>query len=101
MSAIGRCAWSRPRSNPPSSAAPLLLSRESHPMKNIPLSQVSITDELKQAVLRAVESGKYILSDESKAFEKELAAFVGMKHCILSTSWTTATYLLHGAMGMK
>lgn len=70
-------------------------------MKNVPLSQVSITDELKQAVLRAVESGRYILADECKAFEAELAKFVGMKHCILSTSWTTATYLLHGAMGLK
>ncbi len=70
-------------------------------MRKIPLSQVTITDEVKQAVLKAIDSGRYILADECAAFEKELAAFVGMKHCILSTSWTTATYLLHGAMGVK
>jgi dTDP-4-amino-4,6-dideoxygalactose transaminase len=70
-------------------------------MKKIPLSQVTITDELKTAVLKAVESGRYILADECKAFEEGLAKYVGMKHCILSTSWTTAVYLLHGAMGLK
>ena len=70
-------------------------------MKKIPLSQVTITDEVRQAVLKAVDSGRYILADQCQAFEKELAAYVGMKHCILSTSWTTAVYLLHGAMGLK
>ncbi len=70
-------------------------------MKKIPLSHVSVTDELRQAVLKAVDSGRYILADQCQAFEKELAAYVGMKHCILSTSWTTAVYLLHEAMGLK
>ena len=70
-------------------------------MKKIPLSHVTITDELRQAVLKAVDSGRYILADQCAAFEKELAAYVGMKHCILSTSWTTAVYLLHEAMGLK
>jgi dTDP-4-amino-4,6-dideoxygalactose transaminase len=70
-------------------------------MKKIPLSHVTITDELRQAVLKAVDSGRYILADQCKAFESELAAYIGMKHCILSTSWTTATYLLHEAMGLK
>jgi len=70
-------------------------------MKKIPLSHVPITDELRQAVLKAVDSGRYILADQCKAFESELAAYIGMKHCILSTSWTTATYLLHEAMGLK
>jgi dTDP-4-amino-4,6-dideoxygalactose transaminase len=70
-------------------------------MKKIPLSHVSVTDELRQAVLKAVDSGRYILADQCKAFEAELAAYVGMKHCILSTSWTTAVYLLHEAMGLK
>ena len=70
-------------------------------MKKIPLSHVTITDELRQAVLKAVDSGRYILADQCKAFESELAAYIGMKHCVLSTSWTTATYLLHEAMGLK
>lgn len=70
-------------------------------MKKIPLSHVSITDELRQAVLKAVDSGRYILADQCAAFEKELAAYIGMKHCVLSTSWTTAVFLLHEAMGLK
>ena len=70
-------------------------------MKKIPLSHVTITDELRQAVLKAVDSGRYILADQCKAFESELAAYIGMKHCVLSTSWTTAVFLLHEAMGLK
>jgi len=69
-------------------------------MKKIPLSHVTITDELRQAVLKAVDSGRYILADQCKAFESELAAYIGMKHCVLSTSWTTAVFLLHEAMGL-
>src|SRR5206468_11326274 len=98
---IGRCASSKPPLNPPVRAVPSHSTPESIPMKKIPLSHVNVTDELRQAVLKAVDSGRYILADQCQAFEKELAAYVGMKHCVLSTSWTTAVYLLHGAMGLK
>lgn len=70
-------------------------------MTSIPLSKITITDEVRQAVLTAVDSGKYILGEQCAAFEEELAAYVGMKHCVLSSSWTAAVFLLHRAMGLE
>ncbi len=69
-------------------------------MKQIPLSSVQITDEVREAVLQALESGRYILGEQCRAFEAELAAYVGMRHCVLSSSWTAAVFLLHQAMDL-
>ncbi len=38
---------------------------------------------------------------ECKAFEKELAEYFGVKHVVLSSSWTAAVHLLHLAQGLK
>jgi dTDP-4-amino-4,6-dideoxygalactose transaminase len=38
--------------------------------------------ELRQAVLKVIESGWYLLGEEVKAFENEYAEFIGVKHCI-------------------
>src|SRR6185436_1328865 len=46
----------------------------------------------------ALESGRYILSSQCEAFERELADYIGMRHCVLSSSWTAAVMLLHEAM---
>lgn len=70
-------------------------------MKQIPLSTVTITDEIRDAVVGALESGRYILADQCKAFEEELADYIGMKHCVLSTNWTAAVFLLNYAFGLK
>lgn len=67
----------------------------------IPLSRVYIDDQIKQHLLAAVDSGMYILGKECDAFEKELAAHTGTQHCVLSSSWTAATYLLLLAIGVK
>lgn len=69
-------------------------------MKNIPLSKVFLNDEIRDAAMTALNSGRYILADECRAFEAELADFVGMKHCVLSSSWTAAVFLLHKAQGV-
>lgn len=42
----------------------------------------SFEPALSQAVLRAVQSGWYLLGEETKQFEKEYAAYCGSKHCI-------------------
>lgn len=39
-------------------------------------------DELKTAAARVIDSGWYILGEEVAAFEKEFAAYCGVKHCI-------------------
>jgi dTDP-4-amino-4,6-dideoxygalactose transaminase len=70
-------------------------------MKNIPLARIYLDDEMRAAAHAAIESGRYILADECAAFEEELARYIGMKHCVLSSSWTAAVYLLHMAMDVK
>lgn len=70
-------------------------------MQKIPLSKCYVTEEVKAAALRAIESGQYILSKECKAFAEELAKHTGVKHCVLGTSWTMSVYLLHLTQGLK
>jgi dTDP-4-amino-4,6-dideoxygalactose transaminase len=52
-------------------------------------------------VLAALESGRYILADQCAAFERELADYIGMRYCVLSSSWTAAVMLLHEAMTLR
>ena len=70
-------------------------------MRKIPLSKVYLTDEVRQAVMRALESGWYILAKECEAFETELARHTGTKHAVLSANWTAAMLMVHQAMGLK
>lgn len=39
-------------------------------------------NEITEAVTRVVDSGRYLLGEEAKAFEREYAAYIGTKHCI-------------------
>src|SRR5258706_7796493 len=66
----------------------------------IPLSRVYQSELIDRRILEVVKSGNYILGPESKAFEKELAAYFGVKHVVLSSSWTAAVQLLHLAQVM-
>lgn len=70
-------------------------------MQKIPLSKSLVNNEIKQAALRALESGWYILAKECEAFEAELANYIGTKHAILSSSLTAGMFLLHLAMGLR
>jgi aminotransferase EvaB len=67
----------------------------------IPLSRPHVDDEVKQAVLAAIDSRQYILGPECKAFEAELARYVGVRHCVLSASATAALWLSLRAFGVK
>lgn len=70
-------------------------------MKKIPLSRVFVNDEVREAALRALNSGSYILGKECEAFEAELANYFGTEHAVLCSSWTAGGFLLHRAMGLK
>lgn len=70
-------------------------------MSPIPLSRPPVDDELKQAVLAAIDSRQYILGPECNAFEAELARYVGVRHCVLSNSATAALWLSLRAFGVK
>src|SRR5260221_2333654 len=66
----------------------------------IPLSRVHQSETIDRRILEVVKGGNYILGPECKAFEKELAAYFGVKHLVLSSSWTAAVHLLHIAQNM-
>jgi len=70
-------------------------------MKKIALSRVFLNDEVREAALRALNSGSYILAKECEVFEAELADYIGTKHVVLCSSWTAGAFLLHRAMGLK
>ena len=67
----------------------------------IPLSRVYQSELIDRRIIDVVHAGNYILGPECKAFEKELAAYFGVKHVVLSSSWTAAVHLLHIAQGLK
>src|SRR3954452_16857037 len=74
------------------------LSREGTPTAmaaKIPLSRVYQSETIDRRILDVVKGGNYILGPECKAFEAELAAWFGVPHCVLSSSWTAAVQLLH------
>src|SRR6058998_2144860 len=67
----------------------------------IPLSRVYQSEAIDRRILEVVKGGNYILGPECKAFEHELAAYFGVRHVVLASSWTAAVHLLHIAQGLK
>jgi len=67
----------------------------------IPLSRPPVDDEIKQAVLAAIDSRQYILGPQCREFEAELARYVGARHCILSNSATAGLWLTLRGLGVK
>ncbi len=70
-------------------------------VRRIPLSRPFISDEIRQAVLGVLDSGRFILGPQCQQFERELAQFAGRTHAVLSSSWTAGVYLLHLAMDLR
>jgi perosamine synthetase len=67
----------------------------------IPLSRVHQSETIDRRILEVVKGGNYILGPECRAFEAELAAYFGVRHVVLSSSWTAAVHLLHLAQDLK
>lgn len=59
----------------------------------IPLSRPRADEEVKAAALRVLDSGRYILGEECRAFEAEFAAYIGTQHAVLTASGTAAITL--------
>src|SRR5213076_393315 len=70
-------------------------------MSAIPLSRVHQSETIDRRIVEVVRGGNYILGSECKAFEQELASYFGVRHVVLSSSWTAAVHLLHIAQGLK
>jgi dTDP-4-amino-4,6-dideoxygalactose transaminase len=67
----------------------------------VPLSRPPVDDEIKAAVLAAIDSRQYILGPESRAFEQEFARYNGSKHAVLTSSATAALWMTLKAFGVK
>jgi len=60
----------------------------------------SIKPEIDAAVLRVLESAQYILGDEVAAFEREFAAYCGVREAVAVNSGTSALHLALLAAGV-
>jgi dTDP-4-amino-4,6-dideoxygalactose transaminase len=67
----------------------------------VPLSRPPVDDELKAAVLAAMDSRQWILGPECRAFEREFADYVGVKHGVLTSNATAALWLAMKALDVK
>lgn len=70
-------------------------------MTLVPLSRPPVDDEIKRAVLAAIDSRQYILGPQCRQLEAELAATTGVKHAVLTSSATAALWLTLRALGVK
>lgn len=69
-------------------------------MTNIPFSRASITLQEKKAVDRILKGGWLTMGEETRAFEKEFAKYVGAKYAIAVNSCTSALFLSLKALGV-
>jgi len=67
----------------------------------IPLSKIDIDDEMKNAVIRVLDSGKFILGDETEDFEEKFAKFCKVKYAAAVSSGTAALFLTLKSLGLK
>lgn len=57
-------------------------------------------EEIEEAVLRVLRSGRYLLGPETLGFEKEFADWVGTTHCVATASGTGALELILRGLGV-
>jgi dTDP-4-amino-4,6-dideoxygalactose transaminase len=70
------------------------------PMVDLKAQYLSIEGEICDAIGRVLNKGCFILGSEVEAFEKEIAAFMGVKYAIGVASGTDALYLALKASGI-
>jgi dTDP-3-amino-3,4,6-trideoxy-alpha-D-glucose transaminase len=72
-------------------------------MADVPLFATSLApyhDRLAGAIERVARSGRYILGPEVEAFERELASYLGVRHCIGVANGTDALTIALRALGI-
>lgn len=70
------------------------------PILDLAAQYRSLKEEIDAAVLSTLASAKYILGPEVEAFEREFAAYCGVRHCIAVNSGTSALHLALVALGV-
>ena len=59
-----------------------------------------VDDDMREAVLRALESRDYYLGPENDAFEREVSEYLGISHAATVNSGTSGMYLILRAYGL-
>ncbi len=67
----------------------------------VPLSRPPVDDEIKAAVLAALDSRQWILGPECRAFEQEFARYIGARRAVLTSSGTAALWMALKAFDVK
>lgn len=70
------------------------------PLLDLKAQYLTIKEEIDTAILNVLDSGKFILGPEMKAFEAEMAAFCGTKHAVAVGNGTDALMLTLKAYGI-
>ena len=68
---------------------------------NVPLSQIYVGDDTRQAIERVLRSGWFVKGRENAAFEREFASYVGTRHAVAVSSGTAALRLGLQALGLR
>lgn len=76
------------------------MKRDLETLKTIPIASPQIGDEEKAAVMSVLDSGQLAQGPVVEAFEKEFAAWCGVKHAIAVNSGTAALHLVLLAHGV-
>src|SRR5256886_10392205 len=70
------------------------------PLLDLKAQYQSLKPALDDAVIRVLESGRYVLGPEVSAFEEEFAASCGTRHAVGVSSGTSALHLALLALGI-
>lgn len=70
------------------------------PLLDLKAQYLTIKDEIDQAVLRVLDSSRFILGPEMKAFEQEMAAYCGVKEAIAVGNGTDALLIALRGLGV-
>ena len=73
-------------------------------MTDVPLFATNLepyNDRLAEAIARVIESGQFILGPEVEAFEREFAAYLGVRHCVGVANGTDALTIALRGLGVR
>jgi len=68
---------------------------------DIQLCKPFMNEETKKEVMKVLDSGWYILKENTKKFEEEFAEYIGVNHAVAVSSGTAAIFLTMKAMELK
>ncbi len=70
------------------------------PLVDVRAQYAPLLDELKERIAEVLDSGRFILGPQVRAFEEEAAAYLGVKHAIGVANGTDALVLALDALGI-